>query len=88
MSASEKIKMASELCEFVKDKSEEEKRKFISPEQFILIKLKWYKTSQSSKHLEDAESVLTISGEKLDMDYLNKWAEKLGVLEILNKINK
>lgn len=61
---------------------------FISPEDLILSKLEFYKISESSRHLEDAESVLKISGEKLDMKYLNQWAEKLGVLEILNKLIK
>lgn len=61
---------------------------FISPEDLILSKLEWYKISQSSRHLEDAESVLKISEEKLDMNYLKKWAEKLRVLEKLNKLIK
>ena len=52
---------------------------FISPEDLILSKLKWCKKSFSNRHLEDAESVLKISGTDLDMDYLGKWAKKLGV---------
>jgi len=59
---------------------------FISPEDLILSKLEWHKISQSSKHLEDAESILRISKDKLDKNYLNQWAKKLGVSEILNKI--
>jgi len=61
---------------------------FVSPEDLILSKLRWYKESHSSKHIEDIESVLRISGEKLDMDYIKKWAERLNVSEILNKIVK
>lgn len=52
---------------------------FASPEDLILSKLKWYKESGSDRHLEDAESVLKISGTDLDMTYLEKWTKKLGV---------
>ncbi|MBI4118884.1 MAG: nucleotidyl transferase AbiEii/AbiGii toxin family protein [Parcubacteria group bacterium] len=58
---------------------------FISPEDLVLNKLLWYQESQSSRHLEDAESVFKISGENLDKDYLNKWAEKLNVSELLRR---
>ena len=63
-----------------------EKVYFISPEDLILSKLEWYQKSQSTRHLEDIESIFKISGKKLDMKYLKKWARKLGVLKILNKI--
>ncbi len=59
---------------------------FISPEDLILSKLEWYQKGGSSRQLEDVESVLKISGDKLDMKYLNKWAKKLGVLKILDKL--
>lgn len=56
---------------------------FISPEDLILIKLKWHKEGDSAKQLEDVKSVLKISGDKLDKKYLKIWAVKLGVLDIL-----
>ena len=65
-----------------------EKIYFTSPEDLILIKLKWHKMSESNRQLEDVESILKISGEKLDIKYLKHWAKKLGVLKILNKINQ
>ena len=58
---------------------------FISPEDLILTKLEWYQMSESTRQLEDIESILKISGNKLDMNYLRKWAEKLNCLDILNK---
>lgn len=63
-----------------------EKVYFISPEDLILSKLLWYKSEETSRHLEDIESILKISGEKLDMKYLKNWAKKSGVLKILNKL--
>lgn len=61
---------------------------FISPEDLILSKLQWYEQSRSSRHLKDAESVLKISGKKLDMNYLEKWGRKLGLSETLGKLIK
>lgn len=58
---------------------------FISPEDLILNKLLWCEESQSSRHLEDAESVFKISGDRLDKKYLKLWAEKLNVSELLRR---
>ena len=59
---------------------------FSSPEDLILIKLKWYKESLLSRQIEDAESILKISNKKIDFKYLKTWAKRLGVLKILNRI--
>ncbi len=59
---------------------------FVSPEDLILSKLEWYKLSQSSRHLEDIESVFRISGEILDRKYLKRWTEKLGFSDLLGKL--
>lgn len=58
---------------------------FISPEDLILSKLKWYQIGESTRQLEDIESILKISGKKLDMKYLRKWARKLRVDDVLNE---
>lgn len=63
-----------------------EKIYFTSPEDLILVKLKWYKASHSSRQLEDVESIIKMSGEKLNMVYLKKWANKMGVTTILGKL--
>jgi len=66
-----------------------EKVYFISPEDLILSKLVWYqKSGESSRHIEDAESIFKISGEKLDKNYLKKQAAKLGVAGLLKKFLK
>lgn len=59
---------------------------FISPEDLILRKLLWYKESQSSRHLEDAQSISRISNEILDKKYLKKMAIKSDIIEELNLI--
>lgn len=59
---------------------------FISPEDLILSKLLWYQMSESTRQLEDIESVLKIS--KVDMDYIKETAEKQGTLKTLNELTK
>lgn len=61
---------------------------FISPEDLILSKLHWYTMSESTRQIEDIESVLKISGKNLDMPYIKKWAKKLGVYNILSDLIK
>lgn len=59
---------------------------FTSPEDLVLAKLRWHKISSSDRHLEDVRSVFSISGDKLDMEYLDVWAKKLGVQDILDNL--
>ena len=56
-----------------------------SPEDLILAKLLWYKISESTRQLEDIESVLKIQ-KKLDMEYIKKWAKIHSTLKILEKL--
>ena len=56
----------------------------ISPEDLILIKLQWYKNSDSTRHLEDAESILKIS--QIDLEYIKERAKTQDTLETLEKI--
>jgi hypothetical protein len=59
---------------------------FISPEDLILKKLKWYKLSETSKHLEDIESILKISS--VDLNYIERWAKKQSTVKILEQITR
>lgn len=61
---------------------------FTSPEDLILIKLRWYKDSLSSRQLEDVESIIKISGKKLDWIYLESWAKKLKCWDLLVRLKK
>jgi hypothetical protein len=56
----------------------------ISPEDLILIKLKRHKDGGSTRHLEDAESILKIS--KVDLEYIREWARKQEMAEILENL--
>ncbi len=61
---------------------------FISPEDLVISKLNWHRESGSSLQLEDVKSILKISGDKLDMNYLRKWSARLGVSDILRNLLK
>ncbi|MEW6202821.1 MAG: hypothetical protein AB1546_12650 [bacterium] len=61
---------------------------FSSPEDLILKKLLWYKKSEIEKHLDDAYGILRLQHERLDYEYLNKWAEELSVGDIFNDLIK
>ncbi len=60
--------------------------KFSSPEDLILRKLLWFGESKSTRQLEDIHSVMAIIKNKLDYDYLKKWAKKQGTLDLLEEM--
>jgi len=62
-----------------------------APEDVILMKLEYYKMSQgvSTKHLRDIASMLANMGRwdhPLDVDYLNRWAKELQVMDYWTKL--
>jgi hypothetical protein len=60
---------------------------FATPEDIILRKLLWYKEGEqvSDRQWKDVLGVLKVQGEELDMTYLSRWAEHLGVVELLKR---
>lgn len=59
----------------------------VSAEDIILLKLQWYQSSGcvSDRQWSDILGVLDIQAQSLDMNYLKKSAEKLGLGDILQK---
>ena len=58
-----------------------------SPEDTILMKLKWAKDSGGSeKQFGDALGVYEIQFGKLDTDYLERWAKRLWIESIWNRL--
>lgn len=58
-----------------------------APEDTILAKLRWAKLSGGSKkQFTDALRVYEVQFETLDIAYLHDWAERIGVLSLLKKI--
>lgn len=57
-----------------------------APEDIVLHKLRWYSISPSDRQLTDAAGILSVSRENLDHEYLNRWANQINVLSLLNKV--
>lgn len=60
---------------------------FVSPEDLILSKLRWYTISESSRQLEDVESILKIQ-RGLDWKYLSRWSKVQKTFGILSSLRK
>lgn len=59
-----------------------------TPEDTVLAKLEWAAMSDSERQERDVTAILRIRGEKLDWDYLERWAEELGVLGELQRLRR
>jgi hypothetical protein len=57
-----------------------------SAEDAILAKLRWYKQAPSDRHLDDAREVWESFAQELDLDYLQDWADRLGIADILEEV--
>lgn len=61
--------------------------KVSSPEDTILMKLRWAaQAGGSEKQVDDAAGVFEFQREVLDQDYLDAWAEALGVTVLLAEV--
>jgi hypothetical protein len=54
---------------------------FGSPENVILMKLRYFHDAGGEKHLRDVASMLLIQGTAIDREYIAKWAAQLGVVK-------
>jgi hypothetical protein len=55
---------------------------FGSPENIVLMKLRYFQEGGSEKHLRDIASVLLVQADNIDRTYITLWACKLGVSEV------
>ena len=66
-----------------------EEREFVvaSPEDIILLKLRWYRMGNeiAQQQWSDAVGVLKVQGDILDVEYLSKWADYLQVPDLLKR---
>ena len=58
----------------------------LSPEDSILSKLEWSRGREFQIQLKDALGVLIVQWNKLDFDYLKKWAKELNVEDFLTQL--
>lgn len=61
---------------------------FASAEDVILKKMEFFREGGSEKHLRDIAGILRIRGEELDFDYIEGWADQLGLETIWGTIRR
>ncbi len=62
---------------------------FPTPEDAILSKLVWARAAgESEKHQYDAYKIFELQSNRLDVDYLELWANRFGVMDSLERIRK
>jgi hypothetical protein len=59
---------------------------FLAPEDVILRKMWFHSMGESDKHLRDIRSMLKISGDRIDCQYITEWAKRLGYDAIWSRI--
>jgi hypothetical protein len=61
-----------------------------TPEDIVLNKLLWYQEGGgvSDRQWEDAKGVVKVQGAALDNQYLEHWAEVLGIKELLSRLKQ
>lgn len=58
-----------------------------SPEDSVLSKLEWSrKAGGSERQIADAMGILEVQGDSLDREYVTLWAERLGVLDLWERL--
>lgn len=62
------------------------RRSFATAEDTILAKLEWSKMGESERQFNDALNVAKVQSKYLDRPYLSKWAEELGIVELLQRL--
>ena len=57
-----------------------------APEDVLLHKLRWHKISPTDRQLTDARGIFLVSRDDLDREYMDHWAEQIGVTELLRSV--
>jgi len=58
---------------------------FATAEDTVLAKLEWARKGDSARQYEDASGVVEVQDERLDWPYLERWADALGVRDLLDR---
>jgi len=62
-------------------------RAFIATaEDTIIAKLEWAMAGESERQMRDVASILAVSGEGLDIAYLDRWARQLGLTAMWEQV--
>jgi len=61
---------------------------FVSPEDVIIMKMRYYEMGESDKHLRDSASILQKLGDKVNRGYITEQAKSFGLESIWAMIEK
>jgi hypothetical protein len=59
-----------------------------TPEDVIVMKLRWYERGGRSKDWEDTRSVMAVQIDKLDWPYIESWCDRHGSRKHLDEVRK
>lgn len=57
-----------------------------APEDVILSKLSWYRRHSSDQQLRDVAGIYAVQGSALDLPYIERWSDRLGVRDLWNSV--
>lgn len=57
-----------------------------SPEDLILYKLVYFSIREQPKHIRDITAILRAQKNRLDLDYIEKWVNRLGLTALWNEL--
>lgn len=61
---------------------------FASAEDVIIKKMEYYREGGSEKHLRDITGMLKVSRDEIDQTYIAEWADRLGLRDIWDMIQR
>jgi len=61
---------------------------FARPEDVIIYKMLYFREGRSERHLRDIASMLRISGAEIDTQYVDEWAQQLGLKDIWDAVRR
>lgn len=56
-------------------------------EDTVVAKLEWARAGESERQIRDVIGILETSGERLDREYLERWVEDLGLVDLWRRVD-
>ena len=57
-----------------------------SAEDIVIAKMEWALSSASERQIRDVTGILDVKGSTIDLDYITMWAQKLGLIDLWDRI--
>lgn len=58
---------------------------FATPEDTVLTKLEWAQQGDSERQYDDAVGIIRVQADRLEWDYIDRWADDLGVRDLVSR---